>query len=81
MAQVLPAGDFEGAELAEMGGDPLGVEEGVAAFAQALDQGVERDLRGVGFAMEHGLAEEGARHARPRRNGRSRAGEARNSSR
>ncbi len=60
VAQVLAAGDFKGSELAEVGGDPLGIEKGEAAIAQALDEGVEGDFRGIGFAMEHGLAEEGA---------------------
>ena len=59
-AEVLAAGDLRGAELAEVGGDPLGVEEGEAALAQALDEGVEGDFRGIGFPMEHRFAEESA---------------------
>ena len=48
------------AELAEMGGDELGVQQGEAAEAQAGDEVDEGDLGGVAGAAEHALTKKGA---------------------
>src|SRR5262245_8702531 len=63
--QVAAARDLHRAELLEMFGDPLRVEQQVPTGAQAVDERDERSLRRVARAMEHRLAEERAakRHA------------------
>ena len=62
---VFVAGDFDGAEDLEMGGEELGIEQTEAAAAQALDQMHQGDLAGVGLAAEHAFAEEGAAEDHP----------------
>src|SRR5450759_1876193 len=57
---IAPLADLDGAEGLQVIGDVLGVEQPVAAGAQARDQIHQRDLGGVARAVEHTLAEEGA---------------------
>ena len=57
-------GRLDRAELAQVVGDELRVQEAVAARSQALDQRDERDLAGVARAREHAFAKE----CRPKRN-------------
>jgi len=56
---VLGAVDLLAAELTEVLGLELAVEQHVAAQLQPGHQMGERDLGGVAFAAEHALAEEG----------------------
>ena len=57
--QVNGAGDFDGTEAREMGGDPLDVQELEATVFQQCHQAAERELRGVRDAVEHRFPEEG----------------------
>src|SRR5690606_8698971 len=63
--QILFLRHLGGAELAQMFGYELRVEQGEAAMAQAGDEMDEGDLGGIACAMKHALAEERAaeRHA------------------
>src|SRR6185437_3767922 len=63
--QIAAAWNLDGAELREVPGDPLRVEQDEPALAQPFDERHQCDLRGVGGAMEHRFAEECAakRHA------------------
>src|SRR5438034_3639809 len=45
--EVIGARDFDGAELLQVGRDPLGVEENEAPLLEVLDQTEECDLRRV----------------------------------
>src|SRR5690606_35589404 len=58
-------GHVDGAETAQMGRRELSVEKEEAASAQADDQVQERHLAGIGYASEHGFAEEGSAKADP----------------
>ena len=57
---ITALGHLDRAERFEVLGDVLGVEQPVAAGAQARDQMHQRDLGGVARAVEHAFAEEGA---------------------
>ena len=54
------AADFDGAELAQMVGDELGVQQHEAASEQPPHQMHQGDLGGVGTPAEHALAKERA---------------------
>jgi hypothetical protein len=62
---ILPPGDLLRPELRQVLGQELRVQQGEAAADQPRRQVDQGDLRGVGLAAEHALAEEGAgeRHA------------------
>src|SRR5690606_7579571 len=58
-------GHVDGAETAQMGRRKLCVEKAETAAVQADDQVKERHLAGIGYASEHGFAEEGGAKADP----------------
>src|SRR5689334_13871018 len=58
--QIATARNLDRAELGEVVGEPLRVEQHEPARAQSLDERDQCDLRCVGGAMEHRFAEEGA---------------------
>ena len=55
---VFGFGNFVGAELQQVPGGPLGVEQEKLLGAEAFDQRDERDFGGVGHIVEHAFAEE-----------------------
>src|SRR6266404_5916948 len=54
--QILAAGNLQGAELARMLGEELGVEEQVAALAQSFHEIRQGDLGSIAHAREHRFA-------------------------
>src|SRR4051812_4903849 len=56
--EIFGTGDFDGAELLEMGCDPLRVEENEAALSQVLDQAEKRHLRRLPDVVKHRFAKE-----------------------
>jgi hypothetical protein len=61
--QIRKSRDLDSAELGQMFGEKLRVEQRVAAHLQAGNQMHECHFAGITLAREHALAEEGAAEA------------------
>ncbi len=61
--QIILGGDFDAAKAFEVGGGGLGIEEGEAAGAEAVDEVDEGDFAGVAAVVEHAFTEEGPTEA------------------